>query len=95
MSGQVGPRGLAVLVLAGIAGLFLAIVGWSQRGTGVVAPRVGGLGGSVLARTAASPWAAPTASVGPLGSSEPYASSAFLLWPGTLVVTTVQGHIVP
>src|SRR5579863_4738542 len=41
MTGQVGPRGLAILVLAGIAGILLAILGWSQRGTGLVAASVG------------------------------------------------------
>jgi hypothetical protein len=51
MTGQVGPRGLAILVLAGITGILLAILGWSQRGTGLVAPSVGGPGGA--ARTSA------------------------------------------
>ena len=55
MTGQVGPRGLAILVLAGITGLLLAILGWSQRGTGLVAPSVGGLGGSAPAHTGAAP----------------------------------------
>jgi len=53
MTGQVGPRGLAILVLAGIAGILLAILGWSQRGTGLVGTSVGGLGGPAPARTAA------------------------------------------
>jgi hypothetical protein len=35
-----GPRGLSVLTIAGIAGVCLAIVGWTQRGTGLVAPVV-------------------------------------------------------
>jgi hypothetical protein len=43
MTGQVGPRGIAILVLAAITGLLLAILGWSQRGTGLPAPNVGGL----------------------------------------------------
>ena len=34
MTGAVGPRGLTVLVIVGIAGILLAIIGWSQRGTG-------------------------------------------------------------
>ena len=38
MSGQVGPRGLAILVLAGIAALLLAVLGWTQRGPGPSAP---------------------------------------------------------
>jgi hypothetical protein len=112
MTGQVGPRGLAILVLAGITGLLLAILGWSNRGTGLVAPSVG-LGASAPARTApahsatpttqasdtpttagtpspgspeATPVAQPsaTASVGPWLGSEPYASFAYLVWPGTL-----------
>jgi len=146
MTGQVGPRGLAILVLAGITGLLLAILGWSQRGTGLVAPSVGGLGGSAPVRTSApppatastpppvtataqaspaqassaqassaqassaqassaqassaqaspappaSPSAQPsaTASLGPLLSSEPYASIAFLVWPGTPSPTARQ-----
>ena len=38
MTGQVGPRGLAILVLAAIAALLLAVLGWSQRGAGPAAP---------------------------------------------------------
>jgi hypothetical protein len=117
MTGQVGPRGLAILVLAGITGLLLAILGWSNRGTGLVAPSVG-LGASAPARTApvrtapahpatpttlasatpatsgtpspgtsqATPVAQPSASasIGPWLGSEPYASFAYLVWPGTL-----------
>ena len=120
MTGQVGPRGLAILVLAGITGLLLAILGWSQRGTGLVAPSVGGLGGSAPAHTAAAPartsapppatataqpssappssappaspsaQPSPTASLGPLLSSEPYAPFAFLVWPGTPSPTAQQ-----
>jgi hypothetical protein len=125
MTGQVGPRGLAILVLAGITGLLLAILGWSQRGTGLVAPSVGGLGGSAPVRTsppartsapppatatvqaspahASPPHASPdqaspaspaqpsaSASLGPLLSSEPYASIAFLVWPGTPSATAQQ-----
>jgi hypothetical protein len=36
MTGPVGPRGLTVLVIVGIAGILLALIGWSQRGTGPV-----------------------------------------------------------
>jgi hypothetical protein len=110
MTGHLGPRGLAVLALAGIAGVLLAILGWSQRGTGLIAPSVGGLGGSASGRTATAPPATSatpanraatpspsvtqattpaaqpgaTASIGPLLSAEPYASFAFLVWPGTV-----------
>jgi hypothetical protein len=58
MTGQVGPRGLAILVLAAITGILLAILGWSQRGTGLIAPSVGGLSG-------ASAPAAPTQAARP------------------------------
>jgi hypothetical protein len=34
LTGSVGPRGLTVLVIVGIAGILLALIGWSQRGTG-------------------------------------------------------------
>ena len=37
MTGQVGPRGLAILVLAAIAALLLAVLGWTQRGPGPAA----------------------------------------------------------
>ncbi|HTX29576.1 MAG TPA: hypothetical protein VME19_21435 [Streptosporangiaceae bacterium] len=95
MTGQVGPRGLAILVLAGITGIFLAILGWSQRGTGLPAPGVRGLGGSAPASAVAG-----TAGVGTVPSSGRYASSGYLVWPETLgagrfVVTTVSGRIVP
>jgi hypothetical protein len=33
MASPVGPRGLTVLVIVGIAGLLLAFLGWMQRGT--------------------------------------------------------------
>ncbi len=37
-----GPRGLTVLSIAGIAGVFLGILGWTQRGTGLVTPLITG-----------------------------------------------------
>jgi hypothetical protein len=74
MTGQVGPRGLAILVLAGITGLLLAILGWSQRGTGLVAPTVGGLGGSAPARTAPSSTA--PSSTAPASTSAPPSATA-------------------
>jgi hypothetical protein len=38
MSGLVGPRGLSILIFAGLVALALAVVGWTQRHGGVVAP---------------------------------------------------------
>ncbi len=51
MSGQLGPRGIAILVLAAVAGVLLAILGWSQRGTGLPAPDVGGRPAVVVVTT--------------------------------------------
>jgi hypothetical protein len=39
MSGLVGPRGLGIRLFAGLVALALAVVGWTQRHGGVVAPR--------------------------------------------------------
>ena len=41
MSSPVGPRGLTVLVIVGIACVLLAFLGWSQRGTTAVTPHSG------------------------------------------------------
>ena len=93
----VGIRGALVLAAAGIAGVVLALNGWSARHVGLAAA-TGGLSSgasSPAASAAASPApsaapgtarpspAAPSASAGPLLSSEPYASYAFPVWPGT------------
>ena len=79
---MIGFRGLTVLLIAGLAGIGLAVLGWSQRYTGLVAHAVGGLG-------SASAPAAP-ASPGPLLSSQPYAQYAYLEWPGTPSVAARQ-----
>lgn len=96
--GPVGTRGLALLVATGVAGLILGIHGWSARHEGFAAATGGGLGtGSTTAPphhpsaspgTTASPTPGGTASPtpggkGPLLSSEPYASYAYQVWPGT------------
>jgi hypothetical protein len=52
MTGQVGPRGAAILVLAAITGILLAILGWSQRDTGLPPPHVGGLPAVVVVSAA-------------------------------------------
>lgn len=87
-----GPRGLSVLSVAGIVGVFLGIAGWTHRGVGLVAPMVaaspsgtpspaatGSPSGSAAPSQAAGPEAA-----GPLLSSEPYGSYAYQVWPGPL-----------
>jgi hypothetical protein len=38
MTGQVGPRGLSVLIFVGILALALAVVGWFQRDGATVGP---------------------------------------------------------
>ncbi|HLH84002.1 MAG TPA: hypothetical protein VKV38_12120 [Trebonia sp.] len=91
-----GPRGLTVLSVAGIAGVFLGVLGWTQRGTGLVAP-VASPPAPVASPSAApsvsvtappsggaSGPAAPSAAAGPLLSSEPYRSYAYQVWPGPL-----------
>ena len=75
-----GPRGLTVLSIAGIAGLLFGVVGWKQRGIyTVTAPPVAAT--SSPAATATVP-ASAAAAAGPLLSSMPYASFAYLVWPG-------------
>ena len=88
-----GPRGMTVLSIAGIAGVFLGIVGWTQRGTGLLAPLVSA-SPSPSASTpsgSASPSAAASgsasAAAGPQLSSQPYASFAYLVWPGPVTAT--------
>ncbi len=90
-----GPRGLTVLSIAGIAGVCLAIVGWTQRGTGLVAPLISTPPAATATATApptptptptptATP--SPTAAAGPQLRTESYASYAYQVWPGPLSV---------
>jgi len=86
----VGPRGLTVLSIAGIAGLTFGVVGWNQRGIdAVAAPSPSAASSSPAPATVSSSAAAPanaqaSAAAGPLLSSMPYASFAYLVWPGPL-----------
>jgi hypothetical protein len=108
----VGPRGLTVLSIAGIAGLLFGVVGWKQGGTDLVAaPSVPASSSSAPAPTStpsatATAPASAAAGAGPLLSSMPYASFAYLVWPGpvsadgklalrrwTLTVTRQSGGI--
>ena len=85
-----GPRGLTVLSIAGIAGLTFGVVGWNQRGIdAVAAPSPSAASSSPAPATVSSSAAAPanaqaSAAAGPLLSSMPYASFAYLVWPGPL-----------
>jgi hypothetical protein len=87
---------MTVLSIAGIAGLSLGILGWTQRGTGLVAPLVStsaspssanspSAGASPSAATSGS--ASPSVAAGPALSSQPYASFAYQVWPGPLTAT--------
>jgi hypothetical protein len=90
----VGPRGLTVLSIAGIAGLLFGAVGWKQRGIDVVAapPPVAASpapaatsppsASASATATAVAPAAATSAAAGPQLSTMPYASFAYLVWPG-------------
>ncbi len=97
---KVGRWGLILLTVTGIVGLALAIHGWSARNSGVPSAALsGGLRSATAAPSphatgvagpASQPTASPSASLGPLLSSEPYASVAFQVWPGTLSTAARQ-----
>jgi hypothetical protein len=76
----VGPRGLTVLSIAGVAGLLFAVVGWKQAGTDTAAAAPAPAGAS--STSAATVPASAAAAAGPLLSSMPYAPFAYLVWPG-------------
>lgn len=93
---RLGHRGLALLAATGAAGLILGVHGWSVRGAGLppgplaagpgpVSPRASGASprASAAPRPSGSPGRSPSGSHGPLLSSEPYASSAYQVWPHT------------
>jgi hypothetical protein len=81
---------LTVLSIAGIAGLLFGVVGWKQRGIDTVtAPPVAATSSpaatsssSATATATATVPASAAAAAGPLLSSMPYASFAYLVWPG-------------
>lgn len=78
-----GPRGLTVLSIAGIAGLLFGVVGWKQAGVDTAAATSSGVGTSSPSATAtATVPASAAAGAGPLLSSMPYAPFAYLVWPG-------------
>jgi hypothetical protein len=76
----VGPRGLSVLSIAGVAGLLFGVVGWKQAGVDTAAATPAPVGTSSPAAAATVP-ASAAAGAGPLLSSMPYAPFAYLVWP--------------
>ena len=83
-----GPRGLTVLSIAGIAGLLFGVVGWRQRPLEAAAAPVTANSSPASATTSPSPAAtgspatAGSTAAGPPLSSMPYASFAYEVWPG-------------
>jgi hypothetical protein len=77
----VGPRGLSVLSIAGIAGLLFGVVGWKQAGVDTAAAPPAPASTSSPSATATVP-ASAAGGAGPLLSSMPYAGFAYLVWPG-------------
>jgi hypothetical protein len=74
----VGRWGLAVLAVAGVAGLVLAIHGWSGSGASATPPLAGGPLGAASAapsRTAPSP-SAPSQATSPAGAPAPSAANS-------------------
>ena len=93
---RLGRRGLALLAATGAAGLILGVHGWSVRGAGLppgplaadpgpASPRASTASprASAAPRPSGSPGRSPSGGHGPLLSSEPYASSAYQVWPHT------------
>ena len=78
---SVGPRGLSVLSIAGVAGLLFGVVGWKQAGIDTAAAAQAPVGTSSPSAAATVP-ASAAAAAGPLLSSMPYAPFAYLVWPG-------------
>ena len=75
----VGPRGLALLAVTAVAGLVLAIHGWSGHHSGLAPGLLAGASSSPVAAVSSSPAATarPSPSAGPASSSGPAAT------PGT------------
>ena len=84
---------MAVLTIAGVAGLAFGILGWTQRGTGLVTPLATGspsataASPSATAPSPAAPGSASPPAAGPPLSSEPFASFAYQVWPGPVSAT--------
>jgi len=83
--GPVGPRGLALLAVTAVAGVALAVHGWSARHGGLPVALPGARPApSASGARPASPAAGASPSPGPLLSSQPYAAYSYPVWPGSL-----------
>lgn len=94
-SGSVGPRGVSLLVVTAVAGIVLAVHGWSVRSqpapSSFADPSAPATTGTHHPASTPSPAApspspghsSPTAKAGPLLSAQSYASYSFQVWPGT------------
>jgi hypothetical protein len=71
---SVGPRGLALLLVTAVAGIVLAVHGWSGRQSKLTPGALGGPGSPVPARSSASP--SPASSFSPRRSPSPASSSS-------------------
>jgi hypothetical protein len=80
----VGPRGISVLAIAGIAGVLFGVSGWNQSRADVVSAPPVTAGSSPAAASSPAPAAtgSAAAAAGPQLSSMPYASFAYEVWPG-------------
>src|SRR5215469_11564141 len=78
----IGPRGTLVLALAGVLGAVLAVHGWNARHSSAVLGSIGRGTTSASPSVQATPSPTPSASRGPLLSSQPFAQYAYAIWPG-------------
>jgi hypothetical protein len=81
---QVGRWGLALLAVTGAVGLIIAFHGWSARRAGLPAGALSPAQTASPHRATATPSARPSPTAHrPLLKSQPYASVAYRIWPGS------------
>lgn len=88
----VGPRGITLLVITGVAGLALGVHGWAGRQTDLTAGSLAASGSSPAHARHDAPAPAHTSGgakgprrgkPGPLLSTQSFAPYSHLVWPGT------------
>lgn len=95
---SVGRWGLVILAVTGVLGVALAVHGWSGRTTGLPQVTLGGSRPAAASPSTGPSQQGPASSPGPssspgasssadhnrpLLSAEPYANSAYQIWPGS------------